>query len=87
MALTWINPLHEKQITGDSALRRDSAALRNSSLVSSITALRINQEAVQKRWREKILAEKSAARDLIDDAKQSGPWTIALPVESGLALK
>jgi hypothetical protein len=86
MALTWINPLHEKQIAGDSALRRDSAALRNLSLVSSIPALRIHQRAVR-RDEEKILAEKSAARDLIADAKQSGPWTIALLVESGLALK
>ncbi len=37
--------------------------------------------------KEKILAEKSAARDLIDDAKQSGPSTMAPPYEPGQALK
>jgi hypothetical protein len=62
MALTWINPLHEKQVAGDSALRRDSAALRNPSFVSSITALRINQERLEemkrkKFWRKKVRLE------------------------------
>lgn len=37
--------------------------------------------------RKKFVAEKSAARDLIDDAKQSGPSTIAPRDEPERTLK